>query len=382
MLSMAEWELDRIRDDWQAATASALARGVYVAGCVPAGYVKTRSGRLRMDLRTGPLIAEAFRRRAAGESLRGIGQYLESEGVLTGHGSPGWIPTTVSGMFRNRTYLGELKYGRFERQNAHPAIIDSATFAAAQQAHELVPRELIRSRKSDSFEVLKGLVRCASCGITMVRVHPGSETCHYICRKHVRAGHCPGPAAIVTRRLEPYVLEAFYTLLARRRRPPLDALTAAEAKVTGYEADLARYRDSPWILRALGEEAFAAGLETRVRRLYRARLGLAAARERVAAHQLRAVPELRALWLTLDALEQRRMIRQVIDCVFVAPGRGHVEHRVTICPRGTAPAYGFRGVGPGNSIIPLTPQRRWINPTPGPSGRRGFAGGRKTSQPG
>jgi hypothetical protein len=82
-----------------------------------------------------------------------------------------------------------------------------------------------------------------------------------------------GLAAIVTKRLEPYVLEAFYTLLARRRRPPLDALVAAEAKVTGCEADLARYRDSPRILCTLGEEAFAAGLETRARRLYRAGWG-------------------------------------------------------------------------------------------------------------
>src|SRR5215207_10547010 len=71
MLSMAEWELDRIRDDWEAAMASALQRGVYVHGSVPPGYLKRRSGRLRVNPRTAPVIAEAFRRRAAGDSLAG-----------------------------------------------------------------------------------------------------------------------------------------------------------------------------------------------------------------------------------------------------------------------------------------------------------------------
>jgi site-specific DNA recombinase len=382
MLSMAEWELDRIRDDWRAATASAIARGVYVAGCVPVGYVKTRSGRLRMDLRTGPVIAEAFRRRAAGESLRDIGRYLESEGVLTGRGSPGWVPTTVSGLFRNRTYLGELKYGQCERQGAHPAIIDSATFALAQQAQELVPRELLRARRSDAFELLKGLVRCASCGITMVRVHPGSPTCHYICRKHVGAGSCPGPGRDrhqTARTVRPR------GLLHAARTP--SATSARCARRSGGEGDRMRSRPGP-LSRQPSDPVHArrGSLRRRPRDpgspSLQGRLGLAAARERVAAHQLPTVPELRAAWPTLDALEQRRMIRQVIDCVFVTPGRGHVEHRVTICPRGTGPAYGFRGVGPGNTIIPLTPQRRWINPTPGPSGRREFASRPKTTKPG
>jgi hypothetical protein len=379
MLSMAEWELDRIRDDRQAATASAVARGVYVSGCVPAGYVKTRSRRLRLDPRTGPVMAEAFRRRAAGESLRQIGGYLQSEGVLTGHGNPCWVPTTLGRVLRNRVYLGEVKYGRFERHDAHPAIIDGATFAAAQQIKELIGREFVL--RGDACQLLKGRVRCASCGMTTVHVNPTSGTRHCICRKDFSAGDCPGPAAIVNARLDPYVLDAFFTLLGRRRRPPLAALAVAEAKAIESEDDLARYRDSNRLLRALGDEAFAAGVEARARRLHTTRLELAAARARVAAHKQPSVPELRAAWPSLDVFEQRRMIAQVIDCVFVAPGRGNVEHRVTICPRGTAPPRRFRGIGPGNAIIPLEPRRRWINPTPGPSGRRAFAGSRQKIQP-
>src|SRR5690348_14753583 len=118
-----------------------------------------------------------------------------------------------------------------------------------------------------------------------------------------------------------------------------------------------RYRDSDRVLGALGQDAFAAGVEDRVRRLHASRLELAATQARLAAHTFPAVPELRAQWPDLEALERRQILRGLIDCVLVAPGRLNVQHRVTICPRGTAPAYKFRGVAPDGTALPLKPRR-------------------------
>jgi len=170
--------------------------------------------------------------------------------------------------------------------------------------------------------------------------------------------------------LDAFVIDGFYRLLGRRRHAPRRALAAAEVKAAEREADLPRYRDNERLLRALGEDAFAAGIETRVRRLHAARLELADARARVVSHELPTVPQLRAKWPDLDVPQQRALISQVIDCIYLASGRGFVEHRVTICPLGTAPIPRWRGQGPGDTILPLQPRRRWLNPTPGPTGRR------------
>jgi hypothetical protein len=61
MLSMAEWELDRIRGQWDIAKARAVARGAHVGGTVPVGYRKTRAGHLHLDPTVAPVLAEACR---------------------------------------------------------------------------------------------------------------------------------------------------------------------------------------------------------------------------------------------------------------------------------------------------------------------------------
>ena len=78
--------------------------------------------------------------------------------------------------------------------------------------------------------------------------------------------------------------------------------------------------------------------------------------------------------ILLAGREDEALLSQVIDCVFVAAGWKNVQHRVTICPRGTAPTRGFRGVGPGNTLEAqalLERQQRCVR-----LGGRGRPGGR------
>ena len=49
MLSLAEYDLDRIRSNWDAARAHAIARGVHLGPKPPTGYRRLKSGRLRPD---------------------------------------------------------------------------------------------------------------------------------------------------------------------------------------------------------------------------------------------------------------------------------------------------------------------------------------------
>ena len=66
MLAMAEWELERVRDNWDSARSQAVARGVHISGLVPIGFLRGEDGRLYPDPEVAPVIRQAFQRRAAG----------------------------------------------------------------------------------------------------------------------------------------------------------------------------------------------------------------------------------------------------------------------------------------------------------------------------
>ncbi len=132
MLSMAEWELDRIVAAWRDARARAIARGVYIGPCVPVGYRKLDSGRLEVDPQTGPVVAEALRRLADRQSLYSVCRFLERHGVGTARGNPGWSSATLRRSLGRRTYLGEVRSGDLVNRRAHKPLVDVATWELAR----------------------------------------------------------------------------------------------------------------------------------------------------------------------------------------------------------------------------------------------------------
>jgi site-specific DNA recombinase len=161
LLSLAEWEGDRIRAEWDQARASAIKRGVYMSAGSPVGYRRTRSGRLRPAPEAAAAIAEVFRRRAQGESFSSLARWFEQQGVRTAYGNPGWTSISMAKLVRSPVYLGQIRDGPYVNDRAHPPLVDAATWPAAQHprrvvlVHELQPALLAR------------LVRCAGCSLTM-----------------------------------------------------------------------------------------------------------------------------------------------------------------------------------------------------------------------
>jgi DNA invertase Pin-like site-specific DNA recombinase len=90
MLSLAEWELDRIRRSWDAAREKAIARGVFMGARPPTGYLRGDDGRLYPDPHNGPLVAELFALRARRVPLKQLCLFLEDNGVLTPWGNSTW----------------------------------------------------------------------------------------------------------------------------------------------------------------------------------------------------------------------------------------------------------------------------------------------------
>src|SRR5918999_163268 len=333
MLSLGEWELDRVRSTWRTAQERAIARGVHI-GPAPIGYRRRDDGRLALDPRYGPVVTELFHRRAEGAAIGELCRLLTERNLPTPAGTRGWAWSTVDGLLRKRTYLGEVHHGAYVNRNAHAALVDPATWQAAQHPLEKRP-----ARPDVAETLLRGLLRCSGCSrmLTSRRIRHGTgrETRIYECWWRSRAGSCPRPVAIQDSVVEPYMEALFWQELELWPRDrSSNRVGVLEGRAKRLESELLAYRDSERVARTLGVDRFEAGLEVRTQRHERALLAVAAARRELASPDLPDPAELRARWPALGLHERRDLIGALIDCAFVLPPPGSAERRLVVCGRG------------------------------------------------
>jgi DNA invertase Pin-like site-specific DNA recombinase len=268
MLAMAELELDRIAESWLAARRHAVGRGVHV-GPLPAGYARpARGAPLEPHPQHAAAVRRAFQMRAGGEGPAVIARYLTRAGVPSYRRASVWQAESVSKLLANRVYLGEARSGAFVNRDAHPAIVDRATFEAAQAARTVSSW----ARRDEPAGLLAGLARCAGCRYVL-RVTPpkteGGETRYRCSRRHAH-GECSAPASVWGSVLEPFVEELVARALELERweyvaEPAGDGeVDDATRALEAAEAELRAYRDTPGIAVALGD-AFVEGLLVRRR---------------------------------------------------------------------------------------------------------------------
>ncbi|MBQ9720354.1 MAG: recombinase family protein [Oscillospiraceae bacterium] len=175
-------------------------RGEYCA-CPPYGYCKHPDDHTRLipDEQTAPVVQRIFRQAAAGDSSRTIAMELTRDGILpplkyrilyrdnfsaegAARSADAWNYTTVKRILKNEVYLGHTILGKTRKasikskvkrkvpreewavtKNTHEALIDEATFLAAQRnmgrgrrLHEAITPV----RKS----IFGGVAYCALCG--------------------------------------------------------------------------------------------------------------------------------------------------------------------------------------------------------------------------
>ena len=101
---LAEFELERVRGNFDDARVGAVARGIHPCPVPPFGYTRQRDengkiiGSLRPDPITGPLVSELFARRAAGTPMRTSCGMLEQAGVHGAYGHERWTVRAVKSM--------------------------------------------------------------------------------------------------------------------------------------------------------------------------------------------------------------------------------------------------------------------------------------------
>ena len=246
LFAAAQWERERIGEQWRTARTQAVERGIHVTRHVPPGYVRSKrtkdpdtDRRLAPDPKHAVRIREAFEMAARGESNTAIAMHLTERGVGGGH----WQSYRVPRLLANRVYLGEARSGSgVVNPAAHEPLVDEATFLTAQrQRRDGLPRVA----ENQTVSILSGIVRCAGCSFAM-KPQSASKTSRavYRCTKKSVHGVCPEPATVTKERIETYVIEQFlqgFPNLAIHQSPDetdSDVLAEAVAAEQAYRAQL------------------------------------------------------------------------------------------------------------------------------------------------
>lgn len=349
LLTIAEGELDRYRRQFADARARAVARGIHPCPVPPLGYQRRGDGGLEPRPRVGPVVRELFAKRASGEPLAQLARWLESRTIHSAYGSPAWTGRAVKNIVRNRVYLGEAHHGEYVNPTAHDPLTDPVTWRRAQHPGR------VAGQRGENPALLSGLLRCAGCryGMRSWITRQGSRA--YGCHRRHAGGVCPEPAGTSSPELERIVVERFFEKIGDVSMEPAHStaeLEKATERLAQAEGDLAQYRDDPTILRAAGAEHFAAGLESRLATIRDAERQVDDTTPR-ASTGLDA-EALRAAWPELTTLERKRLMRTVIDAVFLRRGRGiPMTDRVRVCFRGQAPELPGPGMRPSPAPTPF-----------------------------
>jgi site-specific DNA recombinase len=281
----AQYEREVIAERTRDKIHAARRRGRWTGGPPPLGYdVVPEGGRIVVNEAEAKLVRKIFALHAERETVTRTVEALNQRGLKTkawttraGRERPGgpWTKDTLGKLLANPVYVGRVGLQGEDFEGEHPAIVDPAMFARAQEilaqrTHK--PGKRRGGRRGAAL--LSGLLRCAPCNATMgmtwtrrgTRVHR-----YYLCRRTQKEGWkaCPHPS-VPAHDIESLVVEQ---------------------------------------IRAVGRDA---GLQARV---------LDAVREQGAevdpADLRRALTLFEPVWEVLHIEEQARVIRLLVECVSV-----------------------------------------------------------------
>ena len=360
--ALGELELARIRENWNTARKSAVARGIHVSGRVPTGYRRGENRVLEPDPRTAPAIRELFRRRAAGQSWTQLCRFLEESGVVTPWGNERWVVASVGSVVRNRVYLGEARAGSIVNPDAHEPIVSLPEWNAANAARGVHP-----GRSGRGTGLLSGLLRCAGCSYAMKpamgKTRHGKAFLEYRCKPDKAGGRCPAPASVKATVIEPFVLPRLLEFAERARARTTEAEGNdgdLDAAIGAAEAERDAALDER-LAEALGGPQSEAYLRTVESRQVKVEALLEERSERDSERQPAEIEaDLRSVWEDLTLEDRRRILHSVFDSVFVwrTPDAGRngkfpIEARTRLFLAGEGPPVPRRGQRGTIRTLPL-----------------------------
>jgi DNA invertase Pin-like site-specific DNA recombinase len=359
--ALGELELARMRENWDTARKSAVARGIHVSGKVPTGYRRDENRVLEPDPQVAPVIRELFRRRGAGVSWTQLARFLEEKGIVTPWDNEHWTVATVASVVRNRVYLGEARSGKIVNPDAHKAIVTLDEWQAANKARGVKP-----GRSGKSTGLLAGILRCAGCSYAMKanvsKTRHGKPFLEYRCNPDKAGGRCPSPTVVKATVIEPFVTDHLFAFskdaTARTQSGEDEGTLSAELAEAEAERNAAldgRLAD------ALGGPESEVYLRTLQSRQERVDALLEASAERAQEREPAEIAaDLEDVWEDLTLEDKRRVLHSVFDSVFVwrTSGNGHngkypIAKRTRLFLAGEGPPVPVRGQRGTIRTLPL-----------------------------
>lgn len=275
--------------------------GIFI-GPPPTGYVKQADKTLAIDPVWAPVVRSLFERRAAGASWGDLLRYIDQvAGVKMTQ--PG-----VTGIIRNRVYMGHLHYGDLVNENAHEALVDAPLWHAAQREGKAPARS---GRKSDDW-LLSGLLTCGSCGHSMIvwrgaatrNGRPQAPQRRYRCTNR----KCERRMSVRAPEIEQWVVDDVVRLLGSRVHEERETVDVRPLKDA---AERTRRRleqvQTPEAMDALGDD-WAANVKARRQEHEKALAELGAARAE--ATEPVDVVDLRERWPGMSTPERRDALKR------------------------------------------------------------------------
>ena len=215
--------------------------GEFIGAFAPYGYLKdpTDKHRLIIDPEAAPIVRDVFHWFVReGMSKNGIVKKLVELGIPcpTAYkrqngmnynnpglcGEPLWSTRGLTSILTNRMYLGHMVQGKqkvksykvhtrvnlpeeewFIKEDMHEAIIDTDTFARAQ---DLMTRDTRTPPSTSNLYPFSGYLRCFDCGKSMGR-RPSGDLVYYACKTYLTTHQC-SRHSIRHDKLEPMILQA------------------------------------------------------------------------------------------------------------------------------------------------------------------------------
>jgi site-specific DNA recombinase len=369
--ALGELELARIRENWNAARKSAVARGIHVSGKVPTGYRRNEERILEPDPVVAPIMHELFVRRGAEVSWAQLARFLEEKGVVTPWGNENWTVASVAAIIRNRVYLGEARAGKIANPEAHEPIVTLAEWNAANKARGVAP-----GRSGRGTGLLSGLLRCAGCSYAMKpkmsKTRHGKDFLEYGCKPDKAGGRCPAPASVKASVIEPLVIKRLFEFASGasgRTTESGDGGAELATALTAAESELEATLDGR-LAEALGgsdSDVFLRTVEKRQAEVERLREELAGAQSERAPIDIEA--DLQGVWEDLTLEDRRRLLHSVFDSIFVwrtsdggRNGKFPIEKRSRVFLAGDGPPVPVRGQR--GKIRSLTLDKPTLSETP------------------
>ncbi len=220
LLSFAQFEREMIAERTRDKMSAARKKGKWIGGCPPLGYdVAPGGGKLVVNPSEADQVRAIFELYLEKRSLLRCVELLNGRGWRTkawttkeGRRREGsrWEKASVRKLLTNPVYVGQVSYRGGTYPGEHPGIVDPDLFA---RVGEMLGGGRVDPRRSGNKHgfLLRGLVRCVTCGSAMTSstsAPRGKPYRYYCCTSSRRrgTGECP-VRAVSAAELERFVVD-------------------------------------------------------------------------------------------------------------------------------------------------------------------------------